>query len=71
MTTIQSYIKKLRAYRNTHRLELEQLKTMRDLRDIDGNLAEVALLDSMIRERMEYIEKIKSDINLAMERGGA
>ena len=71
MTTIQSYIKKLRAYRNTHRLELEQLKTMRDLRDIDGNSAEVALLDSMIRERMEYIEKIQSDINLAMERSVA
>ena len=44
---------------------------MRDLRDIDGNSTEVALLDSMIRERMEYIEKIKSDINLAMERGEA
>lgn len=71
MTTTQSYIKKLQAYRNTHRLELEQLKTMRDLRDIDGNSTEVALLDSMIRERMEYIEKIKSDINLAMERGEA
>lgn len=69
--TTQNYIKKLRAYRNTHRLELMQLKTMRDLRDIDGNSEEVALLDSLISERTEYIGKIQSDINLASGKGAA
>jgi hypothetical protein len=69
--TTQNYIKKLRAYRNTHRLELMQLKTMRDLRDIDGNSEEVALLDSLIAERAEYIGKIQSDIDLASGKVGA
>lgn len=48
-----------------------QLKTMRDLRDIDGNSEEVALLDSLISERIEYIGKIQSDIDLASGKGGA
>lgn len=69
--TTKNYIKKLRAYRNTHRIELDQLKTMRDLRDIDGNSEEVALLNSMISERIEYIKKIQSDINLAIGKGEA
>ena len=68
---MQNYIKKLRAYRNTHRLELMQLETMRDLRDIDGNTEEVALLNGLISERIEYIEKIQSDIDLAIGKGEA
>ena len=63
--TMQNYIKKLRSYRNTHRIELMQLKTMRDLRDIDGNSEEIALLDSLISERIEYIKKIQSEIVIA------
>jgi len=63
--TMQNHIKKLRDYRNTHRIELMQLKTMRDLRDIDGNSEEVALLDSLISERIEYIGKIQSEIAIA------
>jgi hypothetical protein len=62
---MQKYIKKLRDYRNTHRLELMQLKLMRNLRAIDGNSEEVALLDSLISERIEYIEKIQSEITIA------
>ena len=42
-----------------------QLKTMRDLRDIDGNSEEVALLDRLISERIEYIGKIQSEITIA------
>jgi hypothetical protein len=62
---MQNHIKKLRDYRNTHRIELMQLKTMRDLRNIDGNSEEVALLDRLISERVEYIEKIQSEIAIA------
>jgi hypothetical protein len=62
---MKNNIKKLRDYRNTHRIELMQLKTMRDLRDIDGNSEEVALLDCLISERIEYIEKIQSEIVIA------
>jgi hypothetical protein len=62
---MQNHIKKLRDYRNTHRIELMQLKTMRDLRDFDGNSEEVALLDRLISERIEYIEKIQSEIVIA------
>jgi hypothetical protein len=62
---MKNNIKKLRDYRNTHRIELMQLKTMRDLRDIDGNSEEVALLDCLISERVEYIEKIQSEIAIA------
>lgn len=69
--TTQNYIKRLRAYRNTHRLELMQLETIRDLREIDGNLEEVALLDSLISERIEYIGKIQSDIDLVSGKGEA
>jgi hypothetical protein len=69
--TMQNHIKKLRDYRNTHRIELMQLKTMRDLRDIDGNSEEVALLDSLISERIEYIEKIQSEIAIASGKGDA
>jgi hypothetical protein len=69
--TTQNYIKKLRNYRNTHRIELMQLKTMRDLRDIDGNSEEIALLDSLISERTEYIEKIQSEIAIASGKGAA
>jgi hypothetical protein len=58
----KNYIKKLRDYRNTHRVALMQLETMRDIRDIEGNSEEVALLDSLISERIEYIEKIQSQI---------
>ena len=68
---MQNYIKKLRSYRNTHRVELMQLKTMRDLRDIDGNSEEVALLDRLISERIEYIEKIQSEIVIASGKGAA
>ena len=69
--TTQNYIKKLRNYRNTHRIELMQLKTIRDLRDIDGNSEEVALLDRLISERVEYIEKIQSEIAIASGKVGA
>ena len=69
--TTQNYTKKLRNYRNTHRIELMQLKTMRDLRDIDGNSEEVALLDSLISERIKYIEKIQSEIAIASGKGEA
>ena len=69
--TIQKHIKKLRDYRNTHRIELMQLKTMRDLRDINGNSEEVALLDHLISERIEYIEKIQSEIVIASGKADA
>lgn len=59
------HIKRLKAYRNTHRIELMQLETIRDLREMDGSKEEVALLDHLINERIEYIAKIQSDINLA------
>ena len=62
---MQKHIKKLRDYRNTHRIELMQLETMRDLRCIDGNSEEIALLDSLISERIEYIKKIQSEIVIA------
>ena len=68
---MQNHIKKLRDYRNTHRIELTQLKTMRDLRDIDGNLEEVALLNRLISERIEYIEKIQSEIAIASGKADA
>jgi hypothetical protein len=67
----KNYIKRLRAYRNTHRLDLMQLETIRDLRYIDGNLEEVALLDGLISERTEYIGKIQSEIDLAIGKGAA
>jgi hypothetical protein len=68
---MQNYIKKLRNYRNTHRVELMQLKTMRDLRDVDGNSEEVALLDHLISERIEYIGKIESEIVIASGKADA
>jgi len=68
---MKNYIKRLRDYRNTHRIELMKLETMRDLRDIDGNPEEVALLDRLIFDRIEYIEKIQSEIVIASGKGGA
>jgi hypothetical protein len=68
---MQNYIKKLRCYRNTHRIALMQLKTVRDLRDIEGNSEEIALLDRLISERIEYIEKIQSEIAIAIGKEAA
>ena len=59
------HIKTLKAYRAKYRLELMQLETIRDLREMDGNKEEVELLNRLISERIECIAVLQHNIDVA------
>lgn len=58
-----SYIKRLIAYRNTHKAALRQAICCRDLIAMDpARTHELPGVEAAVRERAEFVEKCKADI---------